>query len=536
MSLEKTVCSKLLKRYQARKSERGNWDSLWQDVGDYGVPNKNNVFQSSIGGEKKGVELFVDAQTSYNRELANAFYTLMFNPVVKWFELMMGIAEVDDDIESKRWMQSSENKMTRRINESNFPTEIHSVLEDLPSFGTSVLFMLKDKEKLVRFIANQIYECAIEEDGYGKVNALFKCLKWELFQIVDEFGMEWMDEDMKEEYKSCMESGKVKKFDIIQCIVPWREEYGPRPSDTMKYVSIFILEKKKIEIATEFFQDFPAAVPRFVKLSDEPYGRSPMIDKMPSIKTANSMMKVVLQGGQLAMAPPLQMEDNSLVRPLKWKPFGANYRRPGSAEIKPIAVGANPGIGIEILEYLLANIKEAFFINQLRLPELDRATAAEVMQRRDEQFRSFGSIFGRINNELLLPVLRFTFQQMWDAGEFDPLPEKLKKHINKGINIRYVSMIARAQVSLKAEALNRALQASATMIQAQPQTLDILNGEKILKQNLSDFGADFQFLNTDAEVKQLRENRAQQAAQEQEQEAALKDSEIMKNQAAMAQG
>lgn len=536
MPLEKTVCSKLLKRYEARLSERANWTSLWQDVGDYGVPNKNNIFQSMVGGEKKTIELFDDSATTYNRELANALYTLMFNPVVDWFELMMGVPEVDNDIDSQKWFQSSRNKMTRRINESNFPTEIHSIFEDLPSFGTAPLFMLKDKEKLFRFIANQIYECAIEEDGYGKVVAIFKCLKWELQQIVDEFGEKWMDEDMKEEYKTCRESGKVKKYDLIQCIVPWREEYGPRPSDTMKYVSIFILQKKKIEVATEFFSSFPAAVPRFVKLSDEAYGRSPMIDKMPTIKTANSMMKVILQGGQLTIAPPLQMEDNSLVRPLKWKPFGANYRRPGSAEIKPIGTGGNPGIGLEIIEYLHNSLKDGFFINQIRLPQIDRATAQEMSYRKEEQYRSFGAILGRLNNELLLPVLRFVFQEMWEAGEFDPLPDMIKKYIQKGINIKYISMIARAQVALKAEALNRALQASATVIQAQPQVLDLLDGETVLKTNMADFGADFRFLNSDKKVQEIRKGRADAAAQEQEQEAALKESEVLKNQASVAQG
>lgn len=534
MPLEKTVCTKLLKRYRARKSERGNWDSLWMDVGQYGVPNKNNIFQSAVGGEKKTVELFDDVATTYNRELANALYTLMTNPTVHWAEFLMGIDEVDNDIDSKKWFQSCEKKLFRKLNESNFKTEIHSVYEDLPSFGTSVLFMLKDKEKLIRFIANQIYECAIEEDGYGKVNALFKCLKWELRQIVDEFGDKWMDEETKEEYKNCLESGSTKKYDLIQCIVPWYEELGPRPVDSMKYASVFILEAKKLEVKTEHFRAFPAAVPRFIKLSDEPYGRSPMIDKMPSIKTANAMMRVVLQSGQLGMAPPLQMEDNSLVRPLKWKPYGANYRRPGSAKIEAIQTGARPDIGIEILEYVHNTIKEAFFINQLRLPELDRATAAEMMIRRDEQFRSFGAILGRLDSELLKPILEFTFKEMWEAKEFDEPPALVKKYLNKGINIRYVSMIARAQVSLKAEAFNRALQASATIIQAQPQTLDLLNGEQVLKTNMTDFGADFNFLNPPAEVEKIRKARAASAMQAQQQDAAKTQSEINKNQAAVA--
>ena len=69
----------------------------------------------------------------------------------------------------------------------------------------------------------------------------------------------------------------------------------------------------------------------------------------------------------------------------------------------------NPGLGLDILESIGEEIKEHFFINQLRIIEQDRMTATEIIQRRDEQFRSFGSILSRIFFEGLQPQLNRLF-------------------------------------------------------------------------------------------------------------------------------
>jgi hypothetical protein len=512
--------SKLLKRYKTLQKSRVNWHTIWQDVGDYVVPNKDNIYRSNVSGEKKTNYLFDASATRYNRTFANNLYSTLTNSTTKWFELSTGDPRLDSIIAVKKWLQSSEERMRGVLNASNFTTEIHSVYEDLPSFGTAILYIQEDKEEVVRFQADQIYTAYISENNKGMVDEIFRCFKWDYRQIVREFGEDWMNDECRREYEDCKKNGTDKKFEVVQAIVPSDE------SGSMKYIQYYILEHKKIMLEETKFESFPAAVPRLVKLSDEIYGRSPAIDSMPDIKTLNQMKKIVIVGGQLAVAPPFQAPDNSLVYPANFKPYGMNYRRPGSEKIEPLITGARPDIGLDLIKAVQEDLKEAFYYNQIHMVENDRMTATEIMQRRDEQFRSFGAILGRLNNELLKPVIDRTFMIMAKKKMFDELPAELQKLSN--ISIRYTSMIARAQSSMEAEPLNRALQASATILQAQPQTLDYLDGDKVLKKNMNVFGADHSVLKTDAEVKKIREDRAKQQQAEAQAQAQKDQAETMK--------
>ena len=510
----KDLAVRLLKRHATLKANRKNWHTLWQDVGDYVVPNKDDIFHSQVEGEKKTNLLFDSSATRYNRVLANALFSLLTNPTTKWFELTTGDPKLDSTLNVKRWLQSCENKMRNVLNSSNLQTELHSVYEDLGSFCTSVLFIEEDKEEVVAFLADQIYTCYIAESAKGIVSELSRELRWDLRQIVQEFGDEWMDEETEREYEKCIEQGTDTKHCLVQIILPEKyvmpkesTEYSP-----MKFKQYYILEHKKLIVSEEQFESFPAAVPRLVKLTREVYGRGPGIDAMPDIKTINQMKKIVLKGGQLAVAPPFQGTDNSLIYPPNFQPYGMNYRRPGSDELKPLITGARPDIGLDLIEKIQADIKEAFFFDQIRLVENDRMTATEIIQRRDEQFRSFGAILGRLNNELLKVIIDRTFLIMSKRGMFESLPPELDKLTE--VKIRYTSMIARAQASLEAETLQRALASSATILQAQPQTMDLIDGDEVLKMNMDIFGVNHRVLRSDKDVKNMRQARAQQQQQE----------------------
>lgn len=526
----KSKAEYLLRRHKALKKTRVNWHTLWQDVADYVSPNKDDVFFSHIQGEKKTNLLFDSSATRYNRILANALYSLLTNPTIKWFEFTTGIPEVDSILSVKKWLQKAENLARQVINGSNFQTEIHSVFEDLPSFCTAVLFIEEDETDVIRFMADQIYTCYIAEDAKGVVNELSRELKWDLRQIVGEFGEDWMDDDCRREYEKYIADGSDRKYCVVQIITQKRR--GKGDEGVMPFEQHFVLEHKKIILAEENFESFPAAVPRLVKLSRETYGRGPGIDSLPDIKTLNQMKKIVIMGGQLAVAPPFQGSDNSLVYPPNFKPYGMNYRRPGSEELKPLITGARPDIGLDLIQAVQADVKEAFFYDQIRLIESDRMTATEIMQRRDEQFRSFGAMLGRLNNELLKVIIDRVFLIMSKRKMFEALPPEMEQF--KDIKIRYTSMIARAQSSMEAETLGRALAASATIIQSQPQTMDLIDGDEVLKMNMDIFGVNHRILRDDKEVKGMRDARAKQQQEEQQLEQERLQSESQKNQMAAA--
>ncbi len=518
------------KRASALEVERKNFQSLWSDVGRLICPNKNNIFQSRMAGEKKTQDLFDSTGTRFNRELANGLYYLASNPTNRWYGFSTGIKELDEDSDVRKFLYECEEVQTDIMNRSNFHTEVHSTYEDLPSFGTGVFFTMEDDAYIVKYMAKQIYDCVIAEDAFGRVNEIYVYYMWTLRQIVAEYGKDWMNEEIKREYELVLNGGVEKQYKVIYGIMPWSGDFAEekeRPSASYKYFAHFVLEKCKLEIKQENYEVFPAAVPRFVKLAGEVYGRCPGIDTIPDMATLNAMKKVVLMGGQLAIAPPVQMVDGSATHPMRWKPFGVNYRRPGSEEIKPIGTGANPQIGLDIMASIKEDLGDSFFIPQLRLIQQDRMTAEEVRTRKDEMYRSLGAALGRVFTELLGPTVEQTFNISAKKNVFPKVPEKLANI--KRMNIKYTSMIARAQASIKGEALNRALQASATILQSNPMLLQIVNGEKAFRKNLDTYGVDHDIINSESEYKEIVEAQTAQAEKDKQLEEENIQSETDKN-------
>ena len=91
-------------------------------------------------------------------------------------------------------------------------------------------------------------------------------------------------------------------------------------------------------------------------------------------------------------------------------------------------------------------------------------TAAEIIQRRDEQLRQLGPILGRLSRELLKAIIDRVFGIMMRRNLFDELPEELQSDDGFKLDIKYVSSIAQAQLTAQSENISRAIGASSAKI------------------------------------------------------------------------
>jgi hypothetical protein len=68
---------------------------------------------------------------------------------------------------------------------------------------------------------------------------------------------------------------------IIHSVYP-STEYGNN-----KYVSCYVHEDSGFLLSEKGFKEFPYAVPRYLKSSNETYGRSPAMNALPDVKMLN---------------------------------------------------------------------------------------------------------------------------------------------------------------------------------------------------------------------------------------------------------
>jgi len=516
------IAIKVCEDHERRKGELNLWATHWDEVAKYVVPKKDNVYGQAVVGEKRGNRLFDTEAILATDELAAAFSGLLTSPSITWFGLTSGMAEKDSDIEVSRWLHDTVRTMLNVINGSNFHTEIVETYTDLGSIGTNLLRIEEDDEDVVRFHSDVVYDVTLAENSKGVVDTVSRKFEFDLRQLEMEYG----DAFTPEEWEKISKDPKAK-FKIIHEVSP-RSKLDRARAGSMGFGfrSIHVLEKERKILREGGYEEFPYAVPRFSKCNGELYGRSPAMKALADIKMINAMKKVTIQGAQLAILPPLQAPDTGFLAPLRLEPASVNYRRNVMDKAEPLFTGARPDIGLDLVQDTRAIIRKHFMLDKLQTPMLDRMTATEIIQRRDEMFRMLGPLLGRTDRELLKPVIDRVYKICERKGLLKPAPDALKSSNGK-LTIKYLSPIAQAQMATQSENIVRAISATGSVIQMQPEIVDNIDGDKLLRHNFEIFNVDPKVLRTQREVKQLREARQAALAEQKRLEATQVEAEAV---------
>lgn len=525
---EKDQVEAIMKRWKQMKSERVNWDSHWDQVSHFVIPKKDNIYGQNIkgGGEKKNQHILDDTAIHSNELLASALHSMLTNPTTLWFGMSSGVPLLDRQDDVRLWFQQVSNQMMATLNRSNFQTEVHELYLDLGSFGTSVMRIEEDPDLDVRFHSRPIYEAWIAENSKQLVDMVYRKFKWELRQIVQEFGMDALPEELKRDLKSNGQLG-FKEYEILHCVHPTGNgELAAKKLTNLQgkpFESAYILLEYKKLLKTDGFKEFPYVVPRWTKISGEVYGRSPAMKSLPTIKAVNQVMADTIRAGQKATDPPLQMPDDGAVLPIRTAPGAINYYRAGSKDrIEPLLTGSRPDIGLQFINEMRQRIRSAFFIDQLQLQEGPQMTATEVVQRTEEKLRLMGPILGRQLFEFMRPMLDRVFSIMSRKKRFPEPPAALQ-----GLDVDFVftSQIVKAQMLSDSQNFLRAVQSIAPIIEADPSALDNIDTDEAMRHALKLHGIPQEMIRSSEEIENLRAQRVQAAQQQQQNEQEMQDAE-----------
>ena len=497
-----------IKKFQALKSDRMNWDSHWEECAQYILPRKDDVYQTRTPGEKKMMRVYESTAIHSNELLASALHGMLTNPATTWFELSTGDEQIDMDDEVRLWLQNTVKQMHNVLNTSNFHTNIHELYLDLGCFGTGLMRIEEDKEEVVKFQTRPIYEAYARENAQGNINTIYRSFKLDVNQIAEEFGTEMFDSQLE----GFLKNRDSQKLEILHVVEPVEQddEFDQRG---FTYKSVYILVDRKIPLKTGGFKEFPYVVPRWTKIAGEVYGRSPGMKALPDIKMTNVVAKTTIRSAQKVVDPPLLMPDDGYMMPFKTAPGAINFYRPGAQPVTPLQTGSRVDFGVQFTEQINARIREAFFIDQLQLNTGPQMTATEVAQRTEEKLRLLGPILGRQHYELLKPLINRLFAIMFRKNMFEEVPEILQ---DRNLQVQYSSKIAKAQKSADADTLIKVMNVIGPMIQLQPEIMDNVNGDQAIRYVSKAYGLPEQMLRPFDDVVQDRVERQEQQQQMQQ--------------------
>lgn len=505
-----------IKRYTEKQkqleADRSTWETHWQECMTYIVPRKEDVTATLVPGSRRNDELFDSTAIHANQLLAAALHGMLTNPTMRFFDLLMGDPALDQDEEVLDWLQKVAERMYVVMNNSNFQTEVHEIYIDQGGIGTACLFMGEHPDKIVHYNARAMKEIYCDENNLGLIDTVHRKFKWKPRQIIQEFGEDKVPAALVEDYKK----GCEDDFQVLHCVHPQDADADPAQKQVFPIRSVYLLPEKNLILSRGGFREMPYAVPRWTKTSGEKYGRGPGMEMLPDIKMVNRMMETTLKGAQKMIDPPMGVEDDGVIGNVRLTPGGITIIRAGAQFPQPLIKDTHVDFGYQMIEDVRKRIRSGFFVDQLQLKDGPQMTATEASLRAEEMLRLMGPVLGRQHFEFLRPVIERNFGIMYRRGLLPPIPKKIQ---GRRFDVRYSSLAARAQRASDGQNFARALQLAAPIINAKPEVLDNINGDKTLRYITDIYGVPQRIMNTEREKQEIREARAKaQAAAVQQQQ------------------
>ena len=519
----------LLGQLSVLETQRSVWESHWQELADYISPRKADITKRRTPGDKR-TELIFDGTAIHAAEmLAASLHGMLTNPSTPWFSLKFKDRNLDGNDEAKEWLQGVTEVMYSAFHRSNFAEAVHELYSDLVVFGTGVMMVERDASSNLRFSTRHIGECFISEDAEGRVNAVYRKFKITCIAAKETFGIEALPTGMQ---KKAMEE-PYTEVEFCHVVIP-RDNYDPTKLDALNkpYASIYIDPEDKQIISEGGFDELPYMCPRWLKASFERgYGRSPAMTALADTKMLSKMSETTIRAAQKQVDPPLMLPDDGFMMPIRTVPGGLNFYRSGTRDrIEPLNTGANNPLGLAMEEQRRTAIRAAFYVDQLTLGQGPQMTATEVIQRTEEKMRLLGPVLGRLQAELLQPLIERVYSILMKQELFATPPEFLQE---SDVEIEYVSPLAKAQRYGDIQSAMRLFESLAPLSQVNPGVFDYVDMDGLAKHIIRVLGVPATVIKSDEQVAQERAQRQDQEAQAAEQQQIANQAQAMGDAAPM---
>jgi hypothetical protein len=417
----------LRQRYQKAIGARRNWVSHWQECYEFALPQRNGA-ANQINGSKRLDRVFDATAPDAVEQLAASLMAEITPPGGGWFDLEAGgnVASTDRDVLSEQ-LGRAVRILQGHFDRSNFAVEMHQAFLDLVTAGTACLRLEKADSNCpsaFRFGAVPLRELAFEERSDGQMDGVFRKLSLSRSEIK----RNWPDaENLPNADGDGSEDGTQKRYPVIEAVIPASD--GLPGFD----VCVFLEDAGSSDgrssnggdlIFAARFDVSPYIAFRWMKAPGEIYGRSPVMKALPDIKTANKVVELVLKNASIAVTGIWQADDDGVLNPatIRLVPGSIIPKAVGSAGLKPLDAPGRFDVSDLVLSDLRDRIRRCLLADRLGQVDQPGMTATEVLERASENARLLGATYGRLQAELLYPLIRRALNILGQVGELPEIP------------------------------------------------------------------------------------------------------------------
>lgn len=507
--MKKLKPEQVLKRVEKAESRKEEWRSIFEDCYKYALPQRNLYGQYEGGGHgrSKMDDVFDSTAINSTQRFANRLQSALFPPYRNWCTLKAGDQippEQRDGV--ARALDIYNERMFSVIRQTNFDLAMSEFLLDL-AVGTAIMLIQPgDEITPVRFEAVPQFLVSLEEGPYGKIDNVYRRLRLKGEAIKQQ----WTDAKFPPALKDKIKADPMEDIDLIEATI-----YLPEDD----YWCYHLLWKKE-EIVYRELKTSPWIVARYIKAAGEIYGRGPLLNALPDIKTINHTKKMLLQNASIAISGMYTAADDGVLNPstIRIQPGAiipvARNGGPQGASLAPLPRSGDFNLAQIVIQDLSMGIKKIMLDDTMPPDSMSARSATEVNMRMQELASNMGAAFGRLITEAMIPIVsRILF--VMDQQNLIDMPLRVD---GQEVKVVPVSPLAKAQAT---EELTAVLQFTQMAGSLGPSGILSINQEEMIAFVADRLGVPQKVLNTPAQkaeqmllAQQQMETMAQQAPTE----------------------
>lgn len=539
------------------ENERTSFKPHWRDLNDHIMPRRARFFITDTNrGERRTQKIIDSTATLAVRTLRSGMMAGVTSPARPWFRLSPPSQNQEKEPGVKAWLDEVSKRMSTIFLKSNLYNVLPIVYGDMGVFSTAAMLMEEDEENIITFYPMPIGSYAIANNKKLQVDTFYREFQLTARQIVDKFARDPKDPTkvdwsiVSTSVKNYMETGLPETWlDVVHFVKP-NEEWDPNKLGARykKYISVYYERSKSVGDGSDSssggfgasafsnkeenerflrvsgYDYFPVLAPRWEVTGEDVYGND-----CPGM-TALGDIRQLQVGERRGMQAIEKMVNPPMVGPIALKnqkvsilPGDITYTDDREGQ-RGFRAAHEVRFDINALEAKQAQVRQrisrAFFEDLfLMLAQSDRRqiTAREIDERHEEKLLALGPVLERLNQDLLDPLIDNAFAIMVKRGLVPDPPESMQ---GMDLKVEYISIMAQAQKLSSLAGIERFTGFMGQVAQFDPAVLDNIDTDK-----LADIYGDITsippgILREQADVDEMREQRAQAQAQQAQTEQA----------------
>ena len=522
--------------------ERQSFDATYKDVSHNMMPTRARFHTTNVNrGDRRSNHIIDNTSLIALRTFRSGFMSGLTSPDRIWWRFTTPDAALAQVPRVKEWLHRLSRRMSVVFDKSNIYTSFNMIYGDLALFAIAAMSIEEDPDTVIKTKVYPIGSYYISTNEKGDVTVWARKYRMTVRQVVEEFGTNpdgtldftnitfatqqlwetnsreaWVDvvhiiEPNDKSQPDTLESSN-KKFRSI-----WFERGRGSKSKESEQDSSSVERDKFLRF--KGFDMFPIAVPRWDVTGEDIYGTSgPGLDSLGDVKALQRKQRRALQVLEKIVRPSLIAPANMRNKVISLMPGDVTTGdfRDGDGGVRPIHDVDYKMSEIErSMDEDRQRIKIAFF-EPLFLAFLgsDRReqTATEVDRKQEEKLLNIGPALGRVNQELLKPVIDLTFEMMKRQNKLpQPIPPELS---GVDLKVEFVSVLAAAARAASAGGLERFLSVVAQLAAVKPEAFDKINVDETVDEFAEIMTVPPRIVVSDEDVAELRAQRAQVQAEQ----------------------